>query len=285
MWCFRHLLGGKGSGGPAPAPEEGRGSFSPRWATRAGAGFKGKEELLLKFRPKRQYQPQVTHLSFVYCLYYVNTFFGKYFCFYFIIKFRNLTQRAVASLARGVFSVSALSGAERAAWWPGLRALGRGRRRTPGAMSGSPPPSNPPSRGSPPAAAGASGPRSPPLPGPSDGSPAPLRRFGVPRGATSGHVGGSSVPARGSGVRRGGSGEARGRERTGGVDTKGSGKVAHLLPPKARPGRLRAFPPRCPLAPAESRPRRPTSPHANRAWPDPAAVSGTAGLQTSCPWE
>lgn len=41
-------------------------------------------------------------LSFVYCLYYVNTFFGRYFCFYFIIKFRNLTRRAAASLARGM---------------------------------------------------------------------------------------------------------------------------------------------------------------------------------------
>lgn len=139
MWCFRHLLGGKGSDGPAPAPapEEGRGRFSPRCAMRAGAGFKKKkEELLLKVRPKRQYQAQVTHLSFVYCLYYVNTFFGKYFCFYFIIKFRNLARCVAASLGHGMFSGSALSGAQRAARWPGLTALARGRRCTPGPCRG-----------------------------------------------------------------------------------------------------------------------------------------------------
>lgn len=114
MWCFRHLLGGKGSDGLAPARRKAEVDF-PLGVQRGLKGaLKSKEELLLKFRPKRQYQPQVTHLSFVYCLYYVNTFFGKYFCFYFIIKFRNLTRRMVASLARGVFSGSVLSGAERA---------------------------------------------------------------------------------------------------------------------------------------------------------------------------
>lgn len=50
-------------------------------------------------------------LSFVYCLYYVNTFFGRYFCFYFIIKFRNLTRRAAASLARGMLRAQPTPGA------------------------------------------------------------------------------------------------------------------------------------------------------------------------------
>lgn len=117
MWCFRHLLGGKGSDGPAPARRKAEVDFPLGVQRGLERALKRKQELLLKFRPKRQYQPQVTHLSFVYCLYYVNTFFGKYFCFYFIIKFRNLARRMAASLARGVFSGSALSGAERASRW------------------------------------------------------------------------------------------------------------------------------------------------------------------------
>lgn len=113
MWCFRHLLGGKGSDGPAPARRKAEVDFPLGVQRGLERALKRKQELLLKFRPKRQYQPQVTHLSFVYCLYYVNTFFGKYFCFYFIIKFRNLTRRVVASLAHGVVSGSVPSGAER----------------------------------------------------------------------------------------------------------------------------------------------------------------------------
>lgn len=81
-------------------------------------------------------------LSFVYCLYYVNTFFGKYFCFYFIIKFRNLARRALASLAGGMRLGSARlaadprgSGSSVARWPPRVVA-------NPGA---------PPVRGSPPA--------------------------------------------------------------------------------------------------------------------------------------
>lgn len=111
MWCFRRLQGGKGSDGPAPAPRKAEVDFPLAVQRGLEQALKRKQELLLKFRPKRQYQPQVTHLSFVYCLYYVNTFFGKYFCFYFIIKFRNLTWHAASSLARGVFSGSVLSGA------------------------------------------------------------------------------------------------------------------------------------------------------------------------------
>lgn len=104
MWCFRHLLGGKGSDGLAPARRKAEVDFPLDVQSGLEQALKRKQELLLKFRPKRQYQPQVTHLSFVYCLYYVNTFFGKYFCFYFIIKLRNLTLLTVASLARRVFS-------------------------------------------------------------------------------------------------------------------------------------------------------------------------------------
>lgn len=104
MWCFCHLLGGKGSVNPAPTRRKAEVDFPLGVQRGLERALKRKQELLLKFRPKRQYQPQVTHLSFVYCLYYVNTFFGKYFCFYFIIKFRNLTLLTVASLARGVFS-------------------------------------------------------------------------------------------------------------------------------------------------------------------------------------
>lgn len=104
MWCFRHLLGGKGSDGLAPARRKAEVDFPLDVQRGLEQALKRKQELLLKFRPKRQYQPQVTHLSFVYCLYYVNTFFGKYFCFYFIIKLRNLTLLTVASLARRVFS-------------------------------------------------------------------------------------------------------------------------------------------------------------------------------------
>lgn len=117
MWCFRHLLGGKGSDGPAPFRRKAEVDFAFGVQHRLERALKRKQELLLKFRPKLHYQPQVTLLSFVYCLYYVNTFFGKYFCFYFIIKFRNLTLLTVASLARGVLSGSVLSGAERASWW------------------------------------------------------------------------------------------------------------------------------------------------------------------------
>lgn len=218
MWCFRHLLGGKGSDGLAPAPEEGRGRFAPRCATRAGAGFKKKEELLLKFRPKRQYQLQVTHLSFVHCLYYVNTFFGKYFCFYFIIKFRNLSRRAVASLARGAFSGSALSASRAGGPMAGADGARPGEAADTLAVSGPP---GLPSH----AAAEASGPRPPTAPRAVRRHPRTLAPCGVPRRATPGHVGGRPGPARGSGVRRGGAGGAL-RERGG----KGTGKDSRCGP-------------------------------------------------------
>lgn len=171
--------------------------------------LKKTEELLLKFRPKRQYQPQVTHLSFVYCLYYVNTFFGKYFCFYFIIKFRNLTRRAVASLApRGAAGLSPERWQSWRPRWPGMRPLGRdGGVADPRGESGPP------------------------------GLP-PCLLWGAPR----------------SNDRREWRGEGPGK---GSQCERGGGPPA---PPRARPGRLRAFPPRWPLASAESRPRRTPSP-------------------------
>lgn len=235
------MLGGKGSDGLAPARRKAEVDF-PLGVQRGLKGaLKSKEELLLKFRPKRQYQPQVTHLSFVYCLYYVNTFFGKYFCFYFIIKFRNLTRRMVASLARGVFSGSALSGAERASWW------GRRGGRCRGA-------------------------RAPP--------PCPV---------WSGHVGALAGPVRGSRERRGelkspcGSGEPRAQGKTGGEGPEGSEEVGHLLPEGTalQAAGFSAPVSACPgKKPPSLSPPRLEGGWANRAWPDHAPGSSTAGLQT-----
>lgn len=82
MWCFRRLRGGK---------EE-----------RPGPVRAGKKDCCSSLDLTDSINRKSLDLSFVYCLYYVNTFFGRYFCFYFIIKFRNLTRRAAASLARGM---------------------------------------------------------------------------------------------------------------------------------------------------------------------------------------
>lgn len=62
MWCFCHLLGGKGRDGPSPVPAEGRvgGADAARGVHRGQERALREEELLLEFRPKRQYQPQVT---------------------------------------------------------------------------------------------------------------------------------------------------------------------------------------------------------------------------------
>lgn len=254
MWCFRHLLSGEGSDGPAPAPEVDRGRFSPRCATRAGPGFK-KEELLHEFRLKRQYQPQVTHLSFVYCLYYVNTFFGKYFCFYFIIKFRNLTRRAVASLARGVFSGSALSSSRAGGPVAGADVARPGKAADKRVVSGP--------RGLAPCRS--RGEWTSPLTTLRAvrrhlRTPAP---FGASRGATPGHVGTSSGPGKRRALRGAGGAPreqvGRGTGKKGGGGPQGSG--AHLLPR----GHGRAFPSQCPLATAESHPSPPPRPRGGRA--------------------
>lgn len=91
MWCFRHLQGGK-EGRPGPVRE-------------------GKKDCCSSLNLTDSINRKSLDLSFVYCLYYVNTFFGRYFCFYFIIKFRNLTQREAASLAPGMLRAQPTHGA------------------------------------------------------------------------------------------------------------------------------------------------------------------------------
>lgn len=237
MWCFRRLLGGKGSDGPAPAPRKAEVDFPLGVQRGLEQALKRKQELLLKFRPKRQYQPQVTHLSFVYCLYYVNTFFGKYFCFYFIIKFRNLTRHMAASLARGVFSGSVPRGA--------------------GLLEGTP-------------GTEVSGP-----------SPVTLPRLARARRALARP--GDALSAGGS-CRRPAGAESQGHGEGRAVRALSEEEKASTCSPRARPCRLRAFLRRCPPAPAKSRSllplSRPEGGWANRAWPDPAPGSSTAGLRT-----
>lgn len=52
MWCFRHLLGGKGNDGSAPARRKAEVDIPLGVQLGLERALKRKQELLLKFRPK-----------------------------------------------------------------------------------------------------------------------------------------------------------------------------------------------------------------------------------------